>query len=138
MKLLDTIKTPSDIKNLSIAQLPDLAAEIRQEIISSVSKTGGHLATNLGAVELTIALHYAYEVGKDKLVWDVSDQTYSHKILTGRRDRMDTLRQYKGLAGFSRCDESPYDDFGAGHASTSISAALGFAVARDNAELDQR
>jgi len=138
MKLLDTIKTPSDIKNLSIEQLPDLAAEIRQEIISSVSKTGGHLATNLGAVELTIALHYAYEVGKDKLVWDVSDQTYSHKILTGRRDRMDTLRQYKGLAGFSRRDESPYDDFGAGHASTSISAALGFAVARDNAGLDHK
>ena len=132
MKLLEKITSPEKIKDLSIEQLSELAEEIRQSIISSVSKTGGHLATNLGSVELTIALHYALDISRDKLVWDVSDQTYSHKILTGRKDQMDTIRQYKGLAGFAKREESTYDHFGAGHASTSISAALGMAVARDN------
>lgn len=114
----------------------ELAGELRQELLSSVSKTGGHLSTNLGSVELTIALHYVYNLPTDKLIWDVSNQTYSHKILTGRRDRMDSIRQFGGLSGFARRDESPHDHFGAGHASTSISAALGFAIARDNAGED--
>ena len=131
MSLLDKITSPEKIKDLSIEQLSELAEEIRQAIISSVSKTGGHLATNLGTIELTLALHYTLDISRDKLVWDVSDQTYPHKILTGRRNKMDTIRQYKGLAGFSKREESPYDHFGAGHASTSISAALGMAVARD-------
>ncbi|MEA1981612.1 MAG: 1-deoxy-D-xylulose-5-phosphate synthase [candidate division Zixibacteria bacterium] len=138
MKLLEKITSPEKIKDLSVEQLSGLAEEIRQSIISSVSKTGGHLATNLGSVELTIALHYVLDISRDKLVWDVSNQTYSHKILTGRRDKMDTIRQYKGLAGFAKREESKYDHFGAGHASTSISAALGMAVARDNADDDYK
>ncbi len=136
MKFLTEIACPADLKKLSMEELTEVAAEIRTEIIGSVSETGGHLATNLGSVELTIALHYAYEIGRDKLVWDVSNQTYGHKILTGRREQMNTLRQYKGLAGFAKRAESPYDHFGAGHASTSISAALGFAAARDQAGED--
>ncbi|MEW5995021.1 MAG: 1-deoxy-D-xylulose-5-phosphate synthase, partial [Candidatus Zixiibacteriota bacterium] len=108
------------------------------EIISVVSETGGHLATNLGSVDLTVALHHVFDLPKDKLIWDVSNQTYAHKMLTGRRDRMRTLRQYRGLAGYGKRDESEYDHFGAGHASTSISAAIGFAAARDNAGEDHK
>ncbi len=135
--LLDT-HFPADTKKLTVEQLVELASEVRQELISSVSKTGGHLASNLGSVELTVALHYVFDLPADKLVWDVSHQTYPHKILTGRRGRMDTVRQYGGLAGFSKREESEYDDYGAGHASTSISAALGFAAARDNAGLNHK
>ncbi len=131
MKHLGRINSPRDVKSLSQAELIELAEEVRQTIVSAVSETGGHLASNLGAVELTIALHYVFDTPNDKIVWDVSHQTYGHKILTGRRDQISTLRQYGGLSGFLRRDESEYDVFGAGHASTSISAALGFAVARD-------
>jgi len=132
MKYLPQIALPEGLRRLSIDELPELAAEIRQAIISSVSKTGGHLATNLGSVELTLALHYVLNLPQDRIVFDVSNQTYAHKMLTGRAGRMDSLRQYQGLAGFAKRRESEYDHFGAGHASTSISAALGFAAARDN------
>ncbi len=138
MKYLPNIASPEDLKQLTIDELTELAEELRLDIISSVSQTGGHLATNLGSVELTLALHYVFRLPQDRLIWDVSNQTYSHKILTGRRDRMNTLRQYRGLAGFAKRDESDYDHFGAGHASTSISAALGFAAARDNAGRDNK
>jgi 1-deoxy-D-xylulose-5-phosphate synthase len=138
MKYLQNIKSPVDTKKLSVDELLILKGELRKEIVSAVSKTGGHLASNLGAVELTIALHYIFNLPTDKLIWDVSHQTYGHKILTGRRDKIDTIRQYGGLAGFSKRDESEYDDYGAGHASTSISTALGFAAARDNAGLDHK
>jgi 1-deoxy-D-xylulose-5-phosphate synthase len=133
MSILDTIRTPADLKKLSIDELQPLADEVRQEVISMVSRTGGHLGSNLGSVELTVALHYVFDLPADKLIWDVSHQVYPHKLLTGRRDRMHTLRQFGGLAGFAKRSESEYDPFGAGHASTSISAALGFAAARDNA-----
>ncbi|MEW6412165.1 MAG: 1-deoxy-D-xylulose-5-phosphate synthase [Candidatus Zixiibacteriota bacterium] len=136
MKRLLNNHTPSDTKKLTVEELAELAEEVRQEIISSVSKTGGHLASSLGVVELTVALHYVFNLPADKIIWDVSHQTYGHKILTGRGDRMHTIRQYQGLAGFSKPDESPYDHYGAGHASTSISAALGFAAARDAAGKD--
>lgn len=136
MSLLDTIRTPADLKNLPVEKLQLVADEIRQEVISSVSQTGGHLGSNLGSVELTVALHYVFDLPTDKLIWDVSHQVYPHKLITGRRDRMTTLRQYGGLAGFAKRSESEYDHFGAGHASTSISAALGFAAARDNASED--
>lgn len=138
MKYLPTIATPEDLKKLGVDELKELAEEIRQEIIAVVSETGGHLATNLGSVELTLALHYVYNLPYDRLIWDVSNQTYTHKMLTGRRERMTTLRQYHGVAGFAKREESPYDHFGAGHASTSISAALGFAAARDNAGEDRK
>ncbi|MFQ5452807.1 MAG: 1-deoxy-D-xylulose-5-phosphate synthase [Candidatus Zixiibacteriota bacterium] len=138
MKYLSEINSPADTKKLSVEELMELTKELRQELVSVVSKTGGHLASNLGAVELTIALHYVFDFPIDKLIWDVSHQTYCHKILTGRRRQMTTIRQYKGLAGFSKREESEYDDYGAGHASTSISAAMGFAVARDNAGLDHK
>ncbi len=128
-ELLKTINQPSDLRALARKQLPELAAELREYLIDTVSKTGGHLSSNLGTVELTVALHYIFETPKDRLVWDVGHQTYSHKILTGRRDQMATLRQYHGLAGFPRREESEYDTFGAAHSSTSISAALGMAVA---------
>ena len=130
-KLLDSVNTPEDLKKLSADQLPILAEEIRELIIDSVSQTGGHLGAGLGVVELTVALHAVFDTPKDKLIWDVSHQCYPHKILTGRRDRMGTLRQKDGLSGFTKRSESPYDPFGAAHSSTSISAALGFAVARD-------
>lgn len=132
MSFIENIKGPADTKRLSAEELVDLAGEVRQRIISSISKTGGHLASSLGVVELTLALHYVFDLPTDKLIWDVSHQTYAHKILTGRNDRMDSIRQYGGLAGFSKRDESEYDHYGAGHASTSISAALGFAAARDH------
>ena len=127
--LLNTINTPDDLRLLDRALLPQLAEELRQFLIESVSKTGGHLSSNLGTVELTIALHYIFNTPDDKLVWDVGHQTYAHKILTGRRAAMSTLRMAGGIAGFPKRDESPYDTFGTGHSSTSISAALGMAVA---------
>uniref|UniRef100_A0A831U227 1-deoxy-D-xylulose-5-phosphate synthase n=1 Tax=Geobacter metallireducens TaxID=28232 RepID=A0A831U227_GEOME len=130
-KLLDTINNPTDLKNIPREELPELAAEVRRFLIDTVSKTGGHLASNLGAVELSIALHYCFDSPADKLIWDVGHQAYTHKILTGRRDRFHTQRQYKGISGFPKRSESPHDPFGAGHSSTSISAGLGMAAAQD-------
>lgn len=130
-KILDTIDSPADLKGLSPAALEELAAELRQEIVTTVTTTGGHLASNLGVVELTIALHRVFDSPKDKIIWDVGHQSYVHKLLTGRRKNFNTLRQYQGISGFTSRDESEHDPFGAGHASTSISAALGMAVARD-------
>lgn len=129
---LENIRSPKDLKNLSIDQLNVLAAEIRDTIISQISKHGGHLASSLGVVELSIALHYVFNTPEDILVWDVGHQAYVHKLLTGRYDQFETLRKQGGLSGFLKRSESPYDAFGAGHASTSISAALGFAVARNH------
>jgi 1-deoxy-D-xylulose-5-phosphate synthase len=129
--LLDTVSSPADLKRFSDAQLEQVADELRRATITAVSKTGGHLGAGLGVVELTVALHAIFEAPRDKIIWDVSHQCYPHKILTGRRDRMGTLRQENGLSGFTKRSESPYDPFGAAHSSTSISAALGFAVARD-------
>jgi 1-deoxy-D-xylulose-5-phosphate synthase len=129
--ILFTINSPADVKALRVADLTLLAAELRRFLIETVARTGGHLGGNLGAVELTIALHYIYDTPRDLIIWDVGAQAYPHKILTGRRDRFHTLRQYQGIAPFPRRDESPYDTFGVGHSSTSISAALGMAVARD-------
>ncbi|MFD1510238.1 1-deoxy-D-xylulose-5-phosphate synthase [Lacimonas salitolerans] len=129
--LLDTIHAPADMKRLSDTQLRQLADELRAETISAVSETGGHLGAGLGVVELTVALHAVFDTPRDKLIWDVSHQSYPHKILTGRRDRIRTIRQKGGLSGFTKRSESPYDPFGAAHSSTSISAALGYAVARD-------
>ena len=127
--LLSSIDSPADLRRLSRTQLQPLADELRAFVLDSVSKTGGHLSSNLGTVELTIALHYVFNTPEDRLVWDVGHQTYPHKILTGRRDRMHTLRQLGGVSGFPRRDESEYDTFGVGHSSTSISAALGMALA---------
>ena len=129
-RLLDSIDSPQDLKKLSPELLPQLAQELREKIIATVSKTGGHLAPSLGTVELTIALHYVFDCPTDKIVWDVGHQAYAHKLLTGRRDRFQTLRQFGGLSGFPKRNESPYDAFDTGHSSTSISAALGLAAAR--------
>ena len=128
--LLDKVNYPSDIRALSKDELPQLADELRQETISAVSVTGGHLGAGLGVVELTVALHYVFDTPNDRLVWDVGHQAYPHKIVTGRRDRIRTLRQGGGLSGFTKRSESEYDPFGAAHSSTSISAALGFAIAK--------
>ncbi len=127
--LLDTVKTPEELRKLKPEQLRQLADELRQEVISAVGTTGGHLGSGLGVVELTTAIHYVFDTPRDRLVWDVGHQCYPHKILTGRRDRIRTLRQGGGLSGFTKRSESEYDPFGAAHSSTSISAALGFAVA---------
>jgi len=127
--LLSRIDSPADLRRLSRAELQTLATELREYVLQSVSKTGGHLSSNLGTVELTIALHYVFNTPDDRLVWDVGHQTYAHKVLTGRRDRMNTLRQLNGVSGFPRRDESEYDTFGTAHSSTSISAALGMALA---------
>jgi len=127
--LLEKINSPADVRKLSRLELKQLAAELRDFVVQSVSQTGGHLSSNLGTVELTIALHHVYNTPRDRLVWDVGHQTYPHKILTGRRERMGTLRQINGISGFPRRDESEYDTFGTAHSSTSISAALGMAVA---------
>ena len=127
--LLASIDQPSELRNLSRAQLPGLANELRQFLLESVARTGGHLSSNLGTVELTVALHYVFNTPHDRIVWDVGHQTYPHKILTGRRDRMHSLRQLGGISGFPKRDESEYDTFGTAHSSTSISAALGMAVA---------
>jgi len=134
--LLDRISRPADLRNLSIEQLTQLAGELRADTIHSVSRTGGHLGAGLGVVELTVAIHHVFETPADRLIWDVGHQCYPHKILTGRRDRMSTIRQKDGLSGFTLRTESEYDPFGAGHSSTSISAGLGMAVARDFAGRD--
>src|SRR5213596_3293450 len=127
--LLDTVRYPADIRALDKAQLPQLADELRTEMISAVSQSGGHLGSALGVIELTVAVHYVFDTPADKLIWAVGHQAYPHKIITGRRDRIRTLRQGGGLSGFTRRSESEYDPFGAAHSSTSISAALGFAIA---------
>lgn len=128
--ILDTISNPADMKRLNIKQLKQLSNELRWDTINAVSKVGGHLGSSLGVVELTVALHYVFEAPTDKIVWDVAHQAYPHKILTGRRSRMSTLRQMHGLSGFTNRNESEYDCFGAGHSSTSISAALGMSVGK--------
>ncbi len=128
---LDRVETPSDIKHLNDRELKTLADEVREEVVSAVSETGGHLGAGLGVVELTVALHAVFDMPRDRLIWDVGHQCYPHKVITGRRDRIRTLRAENGLSGFTKRSESAYDPFGAGHSSTSISAALGFAVARD-------
>ena len=131
MSLLENINSSADLRRLPIDQLPDVAAEIRQYILETMSRIGGHTGASLGAIELAVALHYAFDTPQDRLVWDVGHQAYAHKILTGRRDLLPTIKQYGGISGFLRRDESEYDTFGAGHASTSLSAALGMAIARD-------
>src|SRR5258707_7619703 len=129
--LPDSVDIPADIRRLRADQLRQLADELRQETVSAVSVTGGHLGAGLGVVELTVALHYVSDTPRDGLIWDVGHQAYPHKIVTGRRQRIRTLRQEGGLSGFTRRAESEYDPFGAAHSSTSISSALGMAVARD-------
>ena len=129
--MLEQIHSPEDLKDKTIEEKKQLAKEIRKTIIDIVSKNGGHLASNLGIVELTIALHSVLHMPEDKIIWDVGHQTYVHKILTGRQDKMDTLRQKDGIAGFPKVTESEYDSFNTGHSSTSISVALGMARARD-------
>ncbi|UCH19461.1 MAG: 1-deoxy-D-xylulose-5-phosphate synthase [Deltaproteobacteria bacterium] len=131
MSLLEEINSPEDLKLLSRSDLPKLADEIRQIIIEVVSKTGGHLASSLGVVELAIAIHYVFDTPEDKIIWDVGHQAYAHKLLTGRKDRFDTLRQHEGISGFTRINESPYDAFSTGHSGTSISAGLGIACAKN-------
>src|SRR5689334_13563225 len=136
--LLDTVQLPADLRALSKDQLPQLADELRTELIDAVSVTGGHLGAGLGVVELTVAIHYVFDTPHDRLIWDVGHQAYPHKILTGRRERIRTLRQGGGRSGFTRRAESEYDPFGAAHSSTSISAGLGMAVARDLKGEEQR
>lgn len=131
MSILNSINSPQDLKAMDISTMDGLAEEIRELLINSVSQCGGHLAANLGVVELTLALHYVFDSPEDKIIWDVGHQSYVHKILTGRREQMSTLRQYGGLSGFPKVEESPHDAFNTGHSSTSISAALGLAIARD-------
>ena len=127
--LLTTINYPHELRALDRKQLPQLAQELRQFLLDSVSQTGGHLSSNLGTVELTIALHYVFDTLHDRLVWDVGHQTYAHKVLTGRREDMQRLRMWEGISGFPRRGESEYDTFGTAHSSTSISAAFGMAIA---------
>jgi len=134
--MLEKINYPSDLKKFSMKELEALAPEIRKKLIDVVSKNGGHLASNLGIVELTMALHYVFTAPADKIIWDVSHQCYAHKLLTGRQDRFHTLRKYEGISGFCKREESEYDAFDAGHASTSISASLGMAVGRDMSHRD--
>ena len=122
-RLLETVNNPQELKKLPPEFLPQLAQEIREQIIATVARTGGHLAPSLGVVELTIALHYVFDCPRDKIIWDVGHQAYAHKLLTGRRDRFHTLRQYGGISGFHKRAESPYDALDTGHSSTSISAA---------------
>jgi 1-deoxy-D-xylulose-5-phosphate synthase len=128
--VLQRVDSPADLKKLSLNELGRLAAEVREKIIETVSRTGGHLAPNLGVVELTLALHYVFDAPKDKIIWDVGHQSYTHKIITGRRDRFDTLRTYGGISGFPKREESPYDTFDTGHSSTSISAGLGISTGK--------
>ena len=131
MSLLQKINVPEDLKKLKVEQLPHLCGEIRDFILNIVSKTGGHLASNLGSVELTVALHYVFNSPKDKLCWDVGHQTYVHKVLTGRKKLIKNIRKTSGLSGFPKIEESKHDHYNTGHAGTSISQALGEAVARD-------
>src|SRR5688572_4449044 len=130
-RVLPRINSPAELKTLTVPQLKQLAMDLREELVRVVSVTGGHLAPSLGVVELTIALHYLFDSPRDKIIWDVGHQAYVHKMLTGRRDRLPTIRQHNGISGFCRIVESEHDAFGAGHASTSISAALGMATTRD-------
>ncbi len=136
MRFLSEINSPADLRQLHVEDLQEVADEVRQFIIETCSRTGGHTGASLGAVELAVAMHYAFETPKDRLVWDVGHQAYAHKILTGRREQFETIKQYGGLSGFLRREESEFDTFGAGHASTSLSAALGMAVARDKKHED--
>ncbi|MBD3670975.1 MAG: 1-deoxy-D-xylulose-5-phosphate synthase, partial [Gammaproteobacteria bacterium] len=136
--LLSRIDSPEDLRRLEARELEPLAAELREFLIESVTQTGGHLSAGLGTVELTLALHYVYETPEDRLVWDVGHQSYPHKILTGRREAMTSLRQHGGLSGFPKRDESPYDTFGVGHSSTSISAALGMALAAQRQGVERK
>src|SRR3982750_3164119 len=136
-RYLDMVKEPLHVKKLTPDQLLLLAEEIRQELITGLARSGGHLGPNLGVVELTIALHHVFSTPKDKFVWDVSHQVYVHKLLTGRKDRFHTIRQTDGLNGFALRTESPHDCFGAGHAGTALSAALGMAAARDKKGTDE-
>ena len=129
--LLKDIKDPEDIKKLDLPALTELSGEIRERIIETVSCTGGHLASSLGVIELTLALHYVFDSPTDKIIRDVGHQSYAHKLITGREERFSTLRQYRGISGFPKRTESPHDHFGTGHSSTSISAALGMAEARE-------
>jgi 1-deoxy-D-xylulose-5-phosphate synthase len=138
MGVLDMIEKPQDLRNIKKDLLPVLASEVRQKILDVTSQVGGHLGAGLGTVELAIALHYCYDSPKDKIVWDTGHQAYPHKLLTGRRDRFHTLRQYGGISGFLTRTESEHDHFGAGHASTAVSAALGFAAARDVKKEDHK
>ena len=131
IKYLDKIKSPKDLDELNDEQLKELATELRYDVIETVSKTGGHLGASLGVIELTVALHKIFDSPKDKIIWDVGHQSYPHKILTGRRDQMSTLRKKDGLSGFTKRDESKYDHFGAGHSSTAASAGLGMSIGRD-------
>ena len=130
-QLLDLVDTPNDLKKFNGSQLTSLASEIRDYILEVISKTGGHLAAGLGTVELSICLHYIFNTPHDKIIWDVGHQCYPHKILTGRKNKLLSIRKYKGISGFLKINESEYDVFGAGHSSTSISAALGMCIARD-------
>lgn len=138
MKILPTISSPQDLKELSVPELKDLCAEIRTYLVDVVTDVGGHLASSLGAVELTVALHYLYHAPRDKIVWDVGHQAYVHKILTGRLEQLTTIRRFEGISGFCKRDESEYDAFGAGHASTAISAAFGLSAARDRSGEDYK
>src|SRR5689334_23895865 len=131
MSILDRVKSPADVRALTRDELRHLAEDIRARLVDVCSRTGGHIGAGLGVVELTIALHYAFDTPRDQLVWDVGHQGYPHKLLTGRNSRMETLRQEDGVSGFLKRSESEYDTFGAGHAATSISAALGIAAGRD-------
>src|ERR671914_2937349 len=131
MKFLHEINSPADLRRLRPEQLQEAAGDVRQYILETMSRVGGHTGASLGAVELAVALHYAFDTPRSRLVWDVGHQAYAHKILTGRRDELHTIKQFGGLSGFLRREESEYDSFGAGHASTSLSAALGMAIARD-------
>src|SRR5215212_7906277 len=137
MTILDRVKSPADVRALTRDELHQLAEDVRERLIDVCSRTGGHIGAGLGVVELTIALHYTFETPRDQLVWDVGHQGYPHKLLTGRNQQFETLRQENGISGFLKRSESEYDTFGAGHAATSISAALGIAAARDiNGEED--
>src|SRR3990170_6489334 len=136
MSFLSKKNAPADLRQLKVEDLQEVADEVRQFIINTCSRVGGHTGASLGAVELAVAMHYVFDTPADRLVWDVGHQAYAHKILTGRRDQLHTIKQYNGLSGFLRREESEYDTFGAGHASTSLSAALGMAVARDKKDKD--
>src|SRR5438105_1722629 len=131
MSLLEKINSPADLRRLRLDQLQDVAEEIRRYILETMSRVGGHTGASLGAIELAVAMHYAFDTPRDRLVWDVGHQAYAHKILTGRRDQLSSIKQYGGLSGFLRRDESEYDTFGAGHASTTLSGDLGMVIARD-------
>ncbi|HOQ12581.1 MAG TPA: 1-deoxy-D-xylulose-5-phosphate synthase N-terminal domain-containing protein, partial [Spirochaetota bacterium] len=136
--ILDKVNYPADIKKLSLVELEELAREIRHYMLQVVSETGGHLASSLGAVELTIALHYVFNTPEDKIIWDVGHQAYSHKILTGRKEKFKTIRRFGGLSGFPKRKESPYDSYDVGHSSTSISLAVGEAAGRDLLQRDYK